>query len=186
MPDLQARAASIFAGLTFRLVLLGIIALLLVNTYVSVRIPLPLLPDIHFEGWKPKAQRLQGVIDDFDQAQADALAKALAAKAEAEREYRDLAERIDNDAEKARAGILDATERFIAANRVCPPDRGSTGGTPAPAPDRSPGDGQGPGQAPELDGTLVAVKPDDVRICTVNTLQAEAAREWALELEAGN
>lgn len=58
MPELQSRAAEIVAGLTFRLVLMGLVVLLVVNTYADIRIPLPLLPDIRFEGWKPKAQRL--------------------------------------------------------------------------------------------------------------------------------
>lgn len=55
--SIAAGASKIFAGLTFRLVLLGIIAAMFVNTYVDLRIPIPILPDIHWEGWKPKAQR---------------------------------------------------------------------------------------------------------------------------------
>lgn len=58
MNDIRAQAAAIFAGLTFRLVLLGIIAALVVNTYADFGIKGPLGIGFHFEGWKPKAQRL--------------------------------------------------------------------------------------------------------------------------------
>ena len=182
-----ARAASIFAGLTFRLVLLAVIALLLVNTYADIRVPLPLLPDIHYEGWKPKALRFKRTIDEFDEAQEQALLAAQAAKERAEKNYRDLAERIDDAAQEARVGHMDAAERFIAANRVvCPSNRGATGRPAAPAGDNRARDGEGAGGTPLVDAGLVAVPEGDVRICTVNTLQAEAGRAWALELEAAS
>jgi hypothetical protein len=165
---------------------LAIAVLVALLTIQTVRLEGFKLWPFSIEGARPKAERLQGVIDDIDKAQDDALKAAQEAKERAERNYRDLAERIDDDAEEARAGEMDAAERFIAANRVrCPSNRGAAGGTSGPARDSSASDGQAVREAPELDGA-VAVLADDVRICTVNTLQAEAARAWALELEAAN
>lgn len=138
---------------------------------------------ISIEGARPKAERLQGVIDQFDKAQDDARKAAELAKAKAEADYRNLAERIDDESEKARVGAMDDAERFIAANRVrCAPDRGAGGGTVATAADNGTRGGQGASGATLMDDA-VAVTAEDVRICTRNTLQAEAAREWALELE---
>src|SRR5690606_36745051 len=76
------------------------------------------------EGAGPKAARLQRTIDGIDKAQEDALQKARAARDEAERRYQDLAERIDHEADQARADAAGDAERYIAANRVrCPADR---------------------------------------------------------------
>lgn len=101
-------------------------------------------------------------------------------KAEIEARYRNLAERTDNATIERLEDELGNAERFIAANRVCPSDRGSPS-RPAPAAgDNGPGNTDGPGEAPELDGVIVPA--DDVRICTINTTRLEAAREWALEL----
>ncbi len=183
MPDIRARAAAIFAGLTFRLVLLGLVALLAFNTYADIRVPLPLLPDIHFEGWKPKAERLAAELSSVQKVQRRAAAAQRAVNVAAERHYRDLAERIDNDAAATARGALADAERFIAAHRVRPVDRSTPCRSDPPAPDRSAGGGQAMPPAAELDGP-VAVLADDVRTCTANTLQAEAARAWALELEA--
>lgn len=181
---LQARAAAFASrlGLT-GLAIAVLIALLAIQT---VRLEGFKLWPIDIEGARPKAERLQGVIDDIDKAQEAALKAAQEAKERAEREYRDLAERIDDDAEEARQGNLDAAERFIAVNRVrCEGNRGDGGRAVAAAGDNGTRDGEGASPAPELDAGLVAVPDSDVRICTVNTLQAEAARAWALELEAG-
>jgi hypothetical protein len=176
-PRLAAFASRI--GLT-GLAIAVLVALLAIQT---VRLEGFKLWPFSIEGARPKAERLQGVIDDIDKAQDDALKAAQEAKERAERNYRDLAERIDDDAEEARAGEMDAAERFIAASRVrCPSNRGASSGAVAPARDNGARDSETTGPAPELDA--VAVPADDVRICTVNTLQAEAARAWALELEA--
>lgn len=134
--------------------------------------------------WHDRAERYANSLAEMKAAQAVALKRAEEAKAKAEADYRDLSERIDDEAEQARAGAMDAAERYIAAHRVRPPSGGATGGPASPAQDRSTGNGEGPGAPSELDVTFVAVTPDDVRICTVNTLQAEAARDWALQLEA--
>jgi hypothetical protein len=176
-PRLAAFASRI--GLTG----LAIAVLLTLLAVQTVRLEgFKLWPILH-EGWKPKAERYARDLANVKAAQQLALERAQAAKLKAEADYRNLAERIDDDAEQARAGALDDAERFIAANRVRCQAAGRAGsGTVAAASDHSAGDGQGSGQASELDDA-VAVKADDVRICTANTLQAEAARAWALELE---
>lgn len=187
---IQTRAAALAARLgTTGLIIAGLVLLLvlsLFNTYADIRIPLPLLPDIHYEGWKPRALRDERTIAEFPKAQALALERALAAKAKAEQDYRDLAGRIDDEADQARSGALADAERFIAANRVRPEaDRCGSGRAVAAAPNNGARNSEAVREAPELAGT-VAVSADDVRTCTVNTLQAEAARAWALQLEAAS
>lgn len=136
-------------------------------------------------GWKARALDAERTIRDIEKAQEDALAAAVAAREQAEADYQSLAERIDRNAEDARQDAMADAERYIAANRVrCPAIGGSAGGAAPGAEDHRAGDGEGPGAAAELDGVdRVAVMAEDVRICTVNTLQAEAGRAWALELE---
>ena len=104
-----------------------------------------------------------------------------ALKAE-EQAYKALAKRTDTNVAKEREVNRDRTERFIAAGGVrqaCPGNRYT--------PDNSPGSGEGVHQAPVMDGTealpTVAVTPDDVRICTANTLTAEALQGFVLGLE---
>lgn len=180
----QARAAAfagrIFASLTLRLVLIGLVAALAFNTYGALSIKGPLGIGFAFEGWKPRAERLQRDLDNVTAAQEVALERALEAKHRAETKYLNLADRIDNEADQARAGALDDAERFIRANRVrCEAAGGSSSGTVAAAEDHSAQGSDRSSPAPEL----VAVTEDDVRVCTVNTTRLEAVREWALELE---
>ncbi len=138
---------------------------------------------INIEGARPKAERLQHTIDEIAAAQKQAAEAARRAKERAEADYRELAERIDNDAERARVGQMDAAERFIAANSVrCPAYRGDGGGTVAPAGDSGSQGGDGPGRTAELATGLVAVPEEDIRVCTRNTSRLIAVREWALEL----
>lgn len=137
---------------------------------------------LHIEGWKPKAERLQGELDRIKAAQLVAQQKAIAAKAKAEADYRDLAGRIDTDAKQAHDSAMADAERYIAAHRVRGQAAGSSAGrTVTAAEDHSASGGQSPGAAPVVDE--VAVSPDDVRICTTNTIQAETARQWAIDLE---
>lgn len=173
-----AKAAHIFAGLTFRLVLIGLIVLMLVNTYADIRIPIPLLPDIHYEGWKPKAQRLQHTIDEFDKAQKEAGRLAQAALEAKEREYRNLAERIDDEHERAESAAMGAADRFIAANRVRTACDRSTPGATVASPEG------GGARVPESVPTdsLVGVTDADVRACSAATAYAVKAHDWAVTL----
>ncbi|MCB2085045.1 MAG: hypothetical protein KDE07_01185 [Sphingomonadaceae bacterium] len=150
---------------------------------------------IDVEGWKPKAERLQATIDNITAAQDLAEQNARTARLEDEAEYRGITERIDNNAKRDLALAGDATELFIAAGGVRPEgaDR-SPGRAGACTQDRDPADTQGAGRAPELDATphrspsglpdgYVIVRADDVRLCTINTIKAEAGHELAVELE---
>lgn len=142
-------------------------------------------------GWRPLAIDRGKTIASFAKAQNDALALALAAKAKAEADYRTLAERIDHEADQARPDALADAERYIAGNRVqrCPADRGAAGPAPASGQDHGARNGDAAGATALVDAAdpdLVAVTPDDIRICTANTLQAEAARSWALQLIEAN
>lgn len=140
---------------------------------------------LSWEGWKPKAERLDSVIDGIVQAETTARIRAEQARQETERKYAELAERTDREAHIAQEAALDAAERFIAANRVrCAPDRSAASAAVAPASSDSAGSGDGPGGTSELDEvSLVAVPDEDVRICTRNTNRLIAAREWGLELQ---
>ena len=151
------------------------------------------------EGWKPKAERLQAELDRVPAAQEEARARAAAAKAATENTYRAIAQEVDDHAEDETRRELAAADRYVAAHRLRPEADPDRGGRAAPgAGDRSSGDGQATGRAPQLDDAgsagdlyadpgaldgLVAVSAQDVRICTINTLQAEAGRQWAIALE---
>lgn len=108
----------------------------------------------------------------IDRADAER-AKALASEEEA---LRNLAQRTDTDVAKEREANRDSTEQFIARGGVrntCPRS--------GQAPRDGAGGGEGVHQAPELDDPeTVSVKPDDVRICTDNTLTAEALQAYIL------
>ena len=111
----------------------------------------------------------------IDRADAER-AKALASEEEA---LRNLAQRTDTDVAKEREANRDSTEQFIARGGVrntCPRS--------GQAPRDGAGSGEGVHQAPELDDPeTVSVKPDDVRICTDNTLTAEALQAYILGLQ---
>jgi hypothetical protein len=111
----------------------------------------------------------------IDRADADR-AKALASEEQA---LRNLAQRTDRNVTQARAENRDRTERFIASGGVrnaCP------GGDQAPR--AGAGSGDGVHQAPVMDDPeTVSVKPDDVRICTANTITAEALQAYLMGLD---
>ncbi len=177
-----ARTLAVRLGLTSTAFAIAL-ALLVVQT---VRIEGLHVWPLSVTGWKARALDAERAITDIEKAQDDALAAAIAAREQAEADYRNLAERIDRNAEDARQNAMADAERYIAANRVrCPAIGGPAGGTAPAAQDHRAGDGEGPGAAAELDEAgRVAVPVNDIRICTANTLQAEAARRWALESEA--
>lgn len=134
------------------------------------------------KGYAEKLADAEAYVDRIEAAQDEALKRAVEARNKAEREYADLAGKVDDNANEQTAAWAGPIERFIAANRVrCPASAAS--GPIAPAEDHSTGSGQEASAAPLMDG--VVVTPDDVRICTANTLQAEAARDWAMGLEHG-
>lgn len=126
-------------------------------------------------------------IADMEAASNEARKLAEAARASEEEALRELAKDTDHDVTTRSDQERGRTEQFIASggvrdNHVCP-------GRPAAAPeDNSAGDGAPLREAPLVDDAepvpTVAVLPDDVRICTNNTVKAEAWREYILSLEA--
>ena len=172
-PRLAAFASRI--GLT-GLAIAILIALLAVQT---IRLEGMNLWPISIEGARPKAERLERTVAEIDTKMKQARDLWEAAIKAHEDHYRNLAQEADDNAEQALSTAMDAAERHIAANRVrCPGNRGSVERPAANPEGGSAGGGDGPGAAAEL----VAVTPDDVRICTTNTIRLEAAREWGLNL----
>lgn len=142
---------------------------------------------IESEGYRPAYKR---VLTDNK--------RILAAQAEAERLQRQInqevedgvaesSERIDREKYEELSDQLAVAEQFIRNNRVRgQADRCPSGPTGAAAQDRSAGDSEAAGATAIVDGAedLVLVPSNDIRICTTNTLQAEAGREFALDVEA--
>jgi hypothetical protein len=114
----------------------------------------------------------------YSKAQADALAKALAAKAAQEKRYRELAERTDHEHAESLADARAAADRFIARNRLPAPLGSAAERTPSPAESSNPGLPAGvPG-----DTDLVAVRGVDVQRCTAAVIYALEAHKWANSL----
>lgn len=91
-------------------------------------------------------------------------------------------EKADRDVAQELAQERDGAESFIARGgvRQCPTARTNT-----PAPGQGPGLDAGTGALPVLDDVqVVTVLPEDVRICTENTVKARAWRDWGLQIEA--
>jgi len=100
-------------------------------------------------------------------------------KAAVEARYRELAERASNDHENANLRASDATDRFIAANRVqCPADRRAASPAITAAEDHG---ASVPADVPT--DTFVVVSESDVRACSAAAAYAVSAFEWAVGLE---
>ncbi|MCP2016846.1 hypothetical protein [Qipengyuania citrea] len=148
-------------------------------------------------GWKKTAQDAQATIDRIELAQIEAAEAARLARIAKEDAYRQIAERIDDNAKQSLDTALDAADRFIAAGGLRASAAGSapcsarTGAADYPAadPDRTgrtaqlDAAGAGAGDLGAPAGGLVLVSAADVRICTRNTVKAEAGRDLALQLE---
>jgi len=100
-------------------------------------------------------------------------------KAAVEARYRELAERASNDHENANLRASDATDRFIAANRVqCPADRR------AASPAITAAEYHGASVPVDVSAdTFVSVSESDVRACSAAAAYAVSAYEWAAGLE---
>jgi hypothetical protein len=106
-------------------------------------------------------------------------AKAIAARAQAERHYSDLAERSDHDLASLRAQVGRAAARYVAANRLRPEGAGpAPGGPAAPAEGGGPEGPDGPGAGAEL----VAIPQRDFDILVDNTVRLLVAHQWAKTL----
>lgn len=144
------------------------------------RIDLPLLPAIGPKGLLAENAILAAANREF-------LAQRNAARAESDR----IAKANTQDTEKADTYVTTnlAQERrgadaFIAAGGVrrCPAAR-----TDPAAPGQGPGIDAAGGALPIVDDVpVVTVLPEDVRICTENTVKARAWRDWGLAIEANH
>jgi len=149
-------------------------------------------------GWIETAENRQDQIDRMIEANEAAAAKAKAARLAQESLYRDIAQRIDDDAQDNLDAALRAADRFIAAGGM----RAQAAGNPrcgagTGAEDRSAEDPAGAGRPAQLDAGvdrqtaglaegLVLVSAEDIRICTRNTIKAEAGHQLATRLQAAS
>jgi hypothetical protein len=154
---------------------------------------------LSIEGWKPKAEARHAQIDAMLKAQALAAEVAKSRRLAQESQYRDIAERIDDNAKTDLDGSLRAADRFIAAGGMrAEAGRSVRCSTGTAAGDHRAEDPAGTRRAPQLDAApsaqpdtiaqpqpegLVLISPADVRICTVNTVKAEAGHELATQLQ---
>lgn len=152
---------------------------------------------LSIEGWKEKSDRLQGDLDAVRDAQKEARQIAELEKAGTEKVYREIAQEIDYETEAELRDQLAVAERFIRAGGMRTQTAGGGSRRAAsPSGDHPAGRSDQAGPPAELDGAdrtglpdpagLVLVTADDVRICTANTIQAEAGRQFALQLKAAS
>lgn len=149
----------------------------------QVWVALALIACVLFYGSHREAQGYAKA-EAYWKAEIDALeAERQAALDSEEAALRQLAKDTDRNVAKEREANRDRTERFIARGglrQACPRDRDPE--------DRSTGDGEAVREEAELDGAepvqIVGVTPEDVRICTDNTIRAEGMRNFILDLEA--
>lgn len=156
------------------------LALLAVQTVRidGLRIDPPLLPAFGPVGLKAENAALRAanakLLAQRDAAIAESL-RIAALNVEATR-------KADEDVTTNLAQERDRTDAFIAAGgvRKCPAARTDT----APAGQGTGIDGRGSALPVMDDVPVVTVLPEDVRICTENTVKARAWREWGLSIEA--
>jgi len=123
---------------------------------------------------------MQVIIDRMEAARQAAVAEsemiaalndAATEKANADVDRKLVQERAGADAFIARGGV-----------RRCPTARANT-----PAPGEGTGVDAGAGALPVMDDLpVVTVLPDDVLICTENTVKARAWQQWGLSIEANH
>jgi hypothetical protein len=164
---------------------------------------------LSIEGWKPLAEARQRQIDDMLKAQELAALIARSERLEDENTYREIAERIDDNAQADLAGSLRAADDFIAAGGMrAEANRSVRCKAGTGAPDHRAEDPDRTRRAPQLDAAaaaqgaekltqdidsegatdlaLVKVSPADVRLCTINTVKAEAGAQLAQQLQAAS
>lgn len=126
--------------------------------------------------WRAAARKADATLALVKPAQDLALAKAQAAIAAKEAQYKDQANAADQTHNAIKASTSDDADRFIAANRVpvCPAS-GPARTTPA-----SP---QGSGSSIPADLSASTVVSDsDVRACAGAVAYATAAHDWAMRI----
>lgn len=199
----QLQADFTFKGFVLLIVALAFAAAVGFGLVQTARLEGLKLWPFAIEGQRPRGDRLQARLDDIARAQELAAQNARNERLEHEAEYRDIARTVDEGAKVDLTVSMDAADRYIAANRVwqwpegiqCP--RGLAG---TAAGSDGAGDPEGTGRTAQLDGPgavraargdgpdrkMVLVSEADIRVCTANTVKAEAGRAFALEVEAAS
>jgi hypothetical protein len=132
---------------------------------------------LHVEGFKQALATVRLDLDAIKRAQELAGLKAAQAKAQAEADYREKAERTDAIYESRLADANARADAYARRMRVEAP-AGARGG-PAAAATRDAAEGtDGPGA-----DAYVAVSRPDFDLLTANTLRLQAAHEWACGLD---
>lgn len=109
-------------------------------------------------------------------AQEIARQKAEQAKAAVEADYQAKAEQKDKEFANEMVSARAAADRYIASHGVQPKAaKGFAGSAVATGKGVGPEGAVGPGAQADM----VAVTPDDVQICTENTVRLQSAHDWA-------
>ena len=142
------------------------------------RVNLPLIGAVGPIGLKADNTALRVAVAELE---AD---KAAAARLKAQTEVANsrATEKANSHVERNLAKERAGADAFIARGgvRACPTRA-------VPTQDRSAVFDAGSGALPELDGVpVVTVLPEDVRICTENTVKAQAWQEWGLSIQANH
>lgn len=154
---------------------------------------------VEIEGAHDKIDRLEAEIEGMNIAQEQSGQLAKKQREANEAEYRDIAADVDRNAGTALDRGFASADRYIRANRVWQwPEGVPCSNTGTAAGGDGTGNPQGAGQTSELDGSrtgrgsgtrgdgMVVVTAEDVRICTENTVKAEAARDYVTRVEAAS
>jgi len=132
----------------------------------------------HSNGLAKGRAELAAAVEAYEDAQAESERLHLAAKAEQERRYAELANRSDIDHARNQAAASTATDRFIAANCVQPCPVGSATSGPVAAPDD-----HGAGVSASVPAGIVMGEAD-VRACAALYAYGVGAHDWAKALES--
>lgn len=154
---------------------------------------------VEIEGTHDKIDRLEAEIEGMNIAQEQSGELAKNQREANEAEYRDIAADVDRNAGTALDRGFASADRYIRANRVWQwPEGVPCSNTGTAAGGDGTGNPQGASQTSELDGSrtgrgsgargdsMVVVSAEDVRICTENTVKAEAARDYVTKVEAAS
>lgn len=123
---------------------------------------------------------------NYATAQLVAARAAQQQRAAVELRYKELAHHADTRFQQGLAAALAVADRYTVSHGL--PDRtqpldGTAAGTGSGPTAPAPGDATGSGDRSGGVAQLVAVKADDLRICTINTQRLIEARSWALSLD---
>ena len=130
---------------------------------------------IGYEGWKHRSARFEAALDKVaEDAVAARIEQERVMQAEQDR-LDNLAERANDDHETTRIIVRDATDRFIADNRVRPDNQCVPSGASAPASGDS-------AAVPVAVPATVVMDSADVRACGDLYAYALAGHLWAVGL----